>query len=209
MPDPVTYPDLIAYASGDLTQPEASRVSAALAADPEAAATVARYRMTRTAAATDDGVTPPPASVARAKAAFRDHLATAPGASWIDRVGAAMAELIFDSRLQPLAVRAAGTAERIHLAFQADAAQVDLQATPRSDAPGTSSRRWQVMGQVNGDDAIGITVAVTAAGGTEPIARTETDARAAFELAVPSGAFDLHLRFANRTVVLPDIRIGI
>ena len=207
----VEYEQLIAYAAGILSADEAAMVELHLATHPEDALTVARYRTAQQRLASDDSEAPSAEALARAKAIFHAR----PGerqASWLDAVDRFVARLIFDSRLQPLAVRSVDAADLVNMTFATDEAEIDVQVERHVDAMG--QELWQLMGQVSflegsADDAA-IAVAATRHGERIPLADGVVDRPNTFtcNLGGLAGAYDLYIRTSRGTIVLPKLRIG-
>lgn len=204
----ITYQQLIAFAAGELSPQGSAQVKEYVSRSPAAAATVASYQAVRRCVAEDDSVAPSAGAVALARAIFRSEAASA-GLDWLDRVAATVARLIFDSRLQPVGVRYAGTGRRIQLTFETDDLEVDLQAEPVSPADRDDSRpRWRLMGQINpAADSQDIAVAAVRHRAAGAMAQTRTDDRGWFVLEVPPGRYDLCLELPDGPVVLPDLEL--
>ena len=200
--------DLLAYAAGELNPERARVVEAHLANHPDAAGLVALYRRVAKRVASDDSVAPSSAAIAKARGIFR-RPATAARPGWLDRVDALIARLVFDSRVQPMAVRTTGLEDRLQLAFETDDLEVDLQAERIEPAPGQPRQdAWRLVGQILTEGEPGARpVAAVAAGTSEVIAETETDERLAFELTLAPGRYDLCFGQPGKTVVLPGIEL--
>ncbi len=204
----VTYQQLIDYAAGDLPPPEAARVREHVRRDPEAAATVASFRAVRRSVAEDDSVAPSADAVTRARAIFRPEPAAANTLEWLEGVARTVARRIFDSRLQPVAVRYADTGRRIQLAYETDDLEVDLEAERLAAAAGAAEARWRLMGQINpAPESPDIAVAVVVSGTASPVAQTRTDDRAWFSLEVPAGAYDVCLGLPQGPLLLPKLEL--
>lgn len=207
----ITYEQLIAYAAGTLPADQADRVAAHLQADRDAASTVARFRLAQRAVATDDSVAPPASALSRAKSIFQPRAETS--GSWLDAIDRLVAKIIFDSRVQPMAVRSATqVADRVNLTFATDDAEVDLQAecvfTTEAGPPG--AKRWQVMGQISGltAEVQATAAALTFPGTNQPVVEASVDPHGAFSFDVSSGEFDLLIRTEAGVVLLPAIKFG-
>ena len=205
----ITKQRLIAYAAGELPEPQAAEVEAFLARDPEAARTVALCRMAQAAIGGDDGVDPPPEVVARAKAVFEPQ---PHGPGPVEAVVRTIARLIFDSRAQPAYAGLRGAATAFQMTYELSGvpacpgAELDLQAqlTDGED----EGRPWRLLGQVASPQLIGsLRVDVCRAGSLAPIQTVEGDRRGGFVVLLPPGTYDLHLRLAGGVSVVPDIRI--
>jgi anti-sigma factor RsiW len=204
----VTYQDLLAYAAGELSGEEAARVHKHLRTAPAGAETVRLYQTARHSLATDDSVAPPEAVATRAKSLF-DRSRVAAAESLLDRAGAIVASLLFDSRLQPAAVRATTSSNRIQLAYEASAVDIDLVAEPAAEAGnGAAATTWRLMGQAATEDGCdGTTVALIPAGATQPLMKTQTDEHGAFVFSdVPSGRYQLHLQL-EMTILVPTFEL--
>jgi anti-sigma factor RsiW len=197
--------ELLAFAAGEMNEADAGRVESWLETHPDARKLVDRYRRISTLHATDDSVAPPPEVTARARAIFTPAPAR-PKESWLDRVDALIASLIFDSRVQPASVRYADTENRFQLAFETRAADIDLQAERiQADA---SAPRWQVTGQVVADEAGRLCrVALAPAGRRTPTGEAIADESGMFYLEIAPGTYDVYLELTDQVVVLPGVEI--
>ncbi|MHC5113010.1 MAG: anti-sigma factor [Planctomycetota bacterium] len=197
---------LLAFAAGELEGTEAQQVQAFIADHPEAAATVTLYRLAKTRRRLDDTVAPSATAVERAKAVFSQRTATAP-AGWLDRLTEIVARVVYDSRLQPAAVRYTDTGSRFQLSFETDAADVDLQAerlTAGDDAP----ERWRLIGQLSADPEPGVVEArAETAGGGEVVGTARSDERSIFTLDLAPGTYDIRIVLADAEIVLPNIEV--
>ena len=204
----VTYEQIIAYAAGTLSSNEAAQVEAHLASHPRDAQTVARYRLAVHALATDDSVEPSPAAIVRAKAVFKP-LAKANRIGWLEAVDRFIAKLVFDSRVQPVALRYSHADDRINLTFAADDAELDLQAERVAQAEG--AERWRLIGQVSSADENqvrqGSPVALTQAGTTRVVAETSADERGGFTFEAAPGKYDLFVQTSHGVLVASNIEI--
>jgi hypothetical protein len=204
----VTMQDLLAYAAGELTGEAAERVAAFVAERPDAARTVELYRVAKQTTADDDTVAAPAETIARAKAIFSPQPATEkPG--WLERLDAVIARLVYDSRVQPAAVRYVDSGRRIQMSFETDDADVDLELERHGRADSSApADRWTLTGQVGADPLpAGVEVALLRADHDEPIATARCDERGMFTLEATSGRYELRIRLGDAVVVLPDIAI--
>jgi len=205
---PIAYETLIAYAAGELAEDEAASIAAHLAVDPEAAATVARYRAVRDVVAGDDSVAPPAALLARAKAIFprRPREATGPLAA-LRRV---FADLSFDSRSGlALAGYRGAAATGYQLAYESEAGDIDLQLEPVGDPATAPVSPWRLLGQVGLDaETPGVRVALTAAVGDAPPVEVEADPHGVFATEVTPGKYELTITLPTAVMVVPELEIG-
>ncbi len=203
----ITHEDLIAYAAGELPPEESSRVATYLEANPTAAETVQRYVAIEALMEQDDSVAPGSDILARAKAIFKANAAV-PRISLLERLDAVIATLIFDSRLQPAALRDVQAEERFQLAFESAGAEIDLQVQKRSTDRASSSR-WHLIGQVASDAEPGpCPVSLIRSGEEDPFAQTMTDDQGLFELDVDAGRYDLCIELPQQPIVLRDLTLS-
>jgi anti-sigma factor RsiW len=213
-----TIDELIAFAAGELPAQQMQIVAAHVQNDAEAAATVAAYRAVRQTMQGDDSVAPPADLMARAKAIFRNRAneaANRPGvlAKWMQAVDRLVATIVYDSRVQPAAVRFADPSahDRITLAFETDKGEVDLQAERlpvEHDAAAAETPFWRVMGQVTDEsESAGVPreVALLARDSSAVIGQVTTDNHGQFAIDAPAGAYELLLRDGERAIVLTPI----
>lgn len=203
-----TFEQLIAYAAGDLSPESARAVEANIGSDPKAAAVVQAWRAARQLVASDDGVEPPAAALARARAIFNSR-AVAGGAagmlaSWISAIDRVVARLVYDSRLQPAAVRHADTQDRLILTFETDDGEVDLQAERLPQAAG-----WRILGQVTESGSAALReIALMSHGADSLTATAVSDERGMFSLEAPTGEYELLIRRGERAIVLAPLSLN-
>jgi anti-sigma factor RsiW len=206
MTTPPTDNELLAYAAGELPDDDAARVEAHLRTHPDAARTVATYRLAADRVAADDGVEPPAAAIERARAVFR--VEDAPG--WLERLENAVARLVFDSRVQTAAVRVAPGAGSFELGFETDDAEIDLRAERTSGAADTDGdERWRLSGQVSASAPLdAVEVAVLRAGTDDPILTARADDRSFFRLDdLAPGSYDLRFDVNGVTVIVSSVDV--
>ncbi|MHC5002241.1 MAG: anti-sigma factor [Planctomycetota bacterium] len=202
----IRYQDLIAYAAGELSADRAAGIEALLATDPGARQTVEQFRAARASFAADDSVAPPAEAVARAKAVF-DAAALARPSRWWETLDRIVASLVFDSRVQPAAVRYADAGDRIQLSYEAAGADVELQAE-RTDDTGPS-RRWRLTGQVAADRSATCRVVLLDSERGGPVVEATTDERGMFVLEIEGGRYDLAVGVGDELVVIPALDLSI
>ena len=202
----ITDEQLLALAAGEFDGPEAGRIEALAAEDQAAARTIASYRLAKRVTRTDDSVDAPTGLVARAREVFRHRPATG---SWMDRLTEVVARIVYDSRLQPAAVRYQDAGTRFQMSFETDEADVDLQAERIPRTEDEAAPRWRVTGQLSADPNPGVIEAVVVtAGRDEPVQRVQSDDRAIFTVDLAPGTYDLRLALAANAIVLSGITIG-
>jgi hypothetical protein len=237
-----TIEELLAYAAGELDTEESQLLESRVALDSRALGMIAWYRAVAQLIESDDFAPPPPRALKAAAALFNqlaDHgeAAKRPPArplKWLDRLDALVGALLFDSRLQPIAVRRGHAGELIQLAFQAgppapsgpggatgSSAQweIELRATwsERTDVQGefTSDQRfgetgtWRVMGQISPESGRA-EVAIVLSGSDSAVAEASCDETGMFRFEAPPGVYDLCIRLPEcdvRPIILPGIEL--
>ena len=198
----ITDDQLLSFAEGTLAAAQTAEIKVYLDANPPAARLVAIYRLVRRRRHEDDTMAPPEATLARAKELFRRHRPEAVP-TWPERLVATIARLVYDSRLEPVAVRDPGLGSRFQIAAETDDLEVDLQVERLE-----SRSRWRVTGQIDGERSLpGVEVAVIASGQTEPITVVNADEHGFFVVEVDTGRYDLRFHLPETVVVVPDIDV--
>lgn len=178
---------LIDFAAGILAPAEMKRVEALIASDPAAKATVQRYRLAAAVHASDDTVEPPVSVVARAKAVFKPVVK--PVGSLSDAVRTVLARLIYDSRVQPAAVRGSDAQRRVQLTYAAEDVELEFQAERDLSA---SAGQWRVMGQFVGDDAgQRVQITITPVGASQAVHETTIEGDETFSVNLGSGRYEV------------------
>jgi len=202
----ITFEQLVAYASGELTGRDASMVEAYLAMLPAAARTmqclgevIQRLRADNTVPATPDAV-----RRALSLLQSRDEV-TAP--DWAAPVRL-LAELVFDSRAHMAMTGYRGGAAGYQLAFESEPVRVDLQILPQDRAVGD---RWRVRGQVTVRDDAELGAVTLVAEQTDTVVATAVpDQAGRFKIDSPAGVFDLRIDLdrGTRTVIAGRLEVG-
>lgn len=204
--DMPSYDDLIAFAGGDLDGETARRLQQYIDQNSEAAATVARYQSALSRMQFAHYPDAPPSLIARAKQVFRNTTtdSKASGATWFDQLGTVLAHLVFDSRLQPLAVRDRGGSDVVHLTYEAPGLDVDLRAERKSDS--TPDGIWEVMGQVSDErEDPGVEIVAVDARTHQIVAKVSLDETSMFSIELPDGIYDLGVRGRSDVIILPEL----
>ena len=203
----ITDEQLLAYAAGSLSDAEAAAVESHLARNADDAQTVARYRQVRMLAAADDGIEPSAKLLASAKAIYERH-AQPTRLGWIEAVEQFIAKLVFDSRVQPVALRYTDAGQRVNLTFEGQGAEIDLQAERMQRSDG--AERWQIMGQICSipvEAVAGRPIALIEAGTHRAVAEAVADDRGGFSLQATSGRFDLYIELPDGVLALPGLEL--
>jgi anti-sigma factor RsiW len=204
----VTYDELIAFAAGELAAEQAGRVEAYASRHPDAAATIARYRMARSTVRADDGVDPPPQAVAEAKAIYRPPREPSRAPSLGDSIAQLVARLIYDSRAEPALAGIRGGATGFQLEYELPETEARLELQADVDEDGADARRWRLVGQVTSHEPAAPRVALCRAGSPTPMVEADADERGVFVMKVDPGVYDLHVHLSDGVAVVPDIRMA-
>lgn len=205
-----SYEELLAYVARELPADEAAHLAARLERDPDAARTVHLLRLLLDASRV--GADPPAASVAAAKALYRDRVARAASRSaagaWsaLRRIAAT---LLFDSRATPAFAGSRGAASGYQMTFESELGEIDIDVA--GAAPGASEGviRGQLVrpGPGPASASTSATVAVAAPGQFRPLSAADIDAEGMFTLRAPPGRYDLLVAWGDGVVVLPDVDV--
>ena len=209
---------ILAFADGRLAPGEAAAIERELATDAEAAALLATYRAASDAVRTDDSVEAPAEVIARARAVFDAAALPRKSAAGglIERIQRLVAQLVYDSRVQPSLVGLRGRGEGFQLSFEAAGAEIDLQAEPSqpgvsvaNDDEGTAgggAGGWRVVGQVMMDQPVsGGVVSMIAPSSGEIVAQSACDDSGTFVLRAAGGRFEIDIELPDRTITLEGI----
>ena len=202
---PVPFERLIAFAAGRLPRAEAEMVESYLAADPEAARIVARFR----AVAACNGAEwfdVPHSTLAAAKALFAERPATKPASSlsWLEPLKRVVAALIYDSRPQLALAGFRGASTGYQLAYETDEVAVDVEVESQADGTRPSTIRGQVS--ANGETKID-GVVLCEPGSFEPRTMATVDKHGLFTLTSVKGNFDLLIAVNGVLVVIPNFEV--
>ena len=202
----VTFEQLVAYASGELTGRAASTVEAYLAVLPAVARTTQRLQEVIQRLRADDTTPATPGAVRRVVNLLQT-LDEVPTPEWLVPIRL-LADLVFDSRAQPAMAGYRGIAASYQLAFESEPARVDLQILPQDRAV---ADRWRVRGQVTVRDGAELGAVTLVAEHTDTaVATAVPDQAGRFKLDSPAGVFELRIDLdeGTRSVVAPRLEIG-
>jgi hypothetical protein len=212
-----SYEQLIAFAAGELPDEQAAAVDAHVQRNAEAAAIMTAWRVVHETVRGDDGVNPSSAAIERARAIFAQRAAAAPASSgfarWLEGAQQFVARLVYDSRVQPAAVRFAGEDDRINLTFETDTGEVDLQAE-RLHSEDAGEQRWRIVGQISESASGSREVALARAGSRDAVKVVAADEHGVFNFETGPGAYDLLINrgmeapAAERVVVLRSLELS-
>lgn len=198
----VTFEQLAAYASGELSGAEAARIEAWLA--PEAARNVGLLREVIETLRSDDTEPATPSAIRRAVAAL-----AAERSGWLSAARQLLAELIHDSRWQlaPGGYRGGPAGAGYQLSYDSSWGRVDVQVLPPSPP---SSRGYRVRGQVNAVAGAAAGDVVLRQRGGDAVLASGTDDFGRFKIEADPGAYDLLIELDGgaRTIVAPGLEIG-
>jgi len=200
-----SFERLIDYLDGHLAKEDADRVAAHLASDcRQCAPTRDWYASVREAVASDDSLEPPPWVFKRAVRIF-DEKGSRP--RLIEKLGRAVASLVFDSFAQPavLGVRSTETANR-QLLYQAGDYHIDLQIAP-SDAS-RADVRGQILreGEAGFESVAGLKIELVR--GSEAAREIFTGGTGEFAFdSLEPGEYDLSLETRDLTITLYGLSV--
>lgn len=195
---------LIDYLDNRLAEPDRVSVGAHLATGCVACSENRTwYERVRLAASTDDSVAPPPWVFKRAVNIFEK--AHRPGLA--ERVGQAIASLVFDSFARPAlaGVRASETANR-QLLYRAGDYSIDLQIV--QSVPPNAELIGQVLreGEANFESVSGLKLEIVQGG--RPVSSVMTDEMGEFRVSgVKHGVYDLRVQLSEGNITVPDLPI--
>ncbi len=197
----VTFDQLVAYASGELSDAEAALVGAWLA--PDAARNVELLREVIETLRSDDTQPATPSAIRRAVAAL-----AAERTGWIGAARQLLAQLIHDSRWQlaPGGYRGPA-ASGYQLSFDSSWGRVDVQVLEPS-VP--ASRGYRVRGQVTAVPGASAGDAVLRQRDGDAVLASGTDPFGRFMIEAEPGVYDLLIELDNgaRAIVAPGLEIG-
>ncbi len=204
-----TYDRLVAFAAGELSGTAAAEVEAIAARDPEAAAVIRRFRLAVETGRRDDSVAPPADVLSRARALFASRPAPA-RAGLLDALRRIIAELVYDSRLQPALAGVRGVGRSRQLSFESELADIDVEIEPLT---GESPERLRVSGQIarrGGAPAAGaapLGISLAAPGSLEALSSATADPRGMFSMNAIPGRYDLLITVDDAVLVLPGVTV--
>lgn len=198
------FEQVIDYLDGKLTPAEAGRINTHLASDCAACAeTRAWYARVREVTAGDDTVAPPAWVFKRAARIFD----TARRPRLVERIGEAVARLVFDSFARPqlAGIRSTETANR-QLLYRAEDYSIDLQVAPTDEA------RRGLIGQIlrEGEEKFESVAnrRLDLMRDGEPFYSTVTDERGEFHFrSVKHGTYDLRIDVADGTIMISELPV--
>lgn len=200
----VGYEELIALAAGELDPAACADVERRVARDSEAATTLAILRSSVETLRGDGGLFPPLDMLERVQALFQsDNTEARP--SLLDALKQVIGELVYDSRPQLALAGVRGSATAYQVAFESEAADVDLEVEP---AAGEQASGFRVRGQVSPHrDGPAEQVALAQPGTRSVLVSAAPDEHGVFEIETSGGRFDLLVRMPNELIVFADVVI--
>jgi hypothetical protein len=198
-----SFERLIDYLDNKLDQAEAARLTAHLSADcAQCAETRDWYERVRTVAATDESTEPPSWVFKRAVRLFEGKPARPRLA---ERIGQAVASLIFDSLAQPViaGVRSTETTNR-QLLYRAGNYSIDLQIAPAEHLRADLIGQILKEGEAAFESVSGLRLEISRQG--DPIFATVTDDMGEFKISgVDYGVYDLRIDVGNESITIPGL----
>lgn len=199
------FEQLVDYLDGKLTPAGAEQFAAHLAAGCAGCAeNQAWYEGVRATAAGDDTVAPPAWVFKRAVRIF-DTAQRAPRVA--ERIGQAIARLVFDSFARPqlAGVRSTETANR-QLLYHAGDYSIDLQIAPASGAHGDLIGQVLREGETKFESVANLALEIKR--GDERLYSTVTDAMGEFKIQdVAYGVYDLNIEMADGQITIRQLPV--
>lgn len=209
MPESRLDESIVSYVLGELEAGAAAACRTRIAASTELAAVVERLRAVLSAMQYKADLAPTREAIRRVQELW---LQTRDRPTLWDRVvhfGYWLARPVFDGRAEPaLAGYRISDPASYQLAYECDAARVDLQVTHRETR---GAEAWAIHGRIVADrDTRAGRVALCATNRLETLAATDADGDGRFSMEAAPGVFDLlvDLRDAGG-LVIPDFEIGL
>lgn len=198
MGDNLSFEDILAYVSGELSPARAEEVGRLINGSPSGPGLAERLRLVLGTLRADDSVLPGRALVDRAKGLLSRESAS----PWWMRAASTFASMVFDSQAQTaVAGFRGGTAGR-QLAFDSDLGPIDLSVAE------SAGGGWMIRGQMDARAGDELTeVALLIAGEPEPAARAEPDESGQFRLRTAAPECELRLLVGGRVIALGPVRL--
>lgn len=199
------FEHLIDYLDNRLTEPESASVAAHLSTDCQTCAeTHAWYENLRTITASDESIEPPTWVLKRAVRIFETQHSRP---RLVERIGQAVASLVFDSFARPAVagVRSTETTNR-QLLYRAGDYSIDLQVAPsdqsRADLIGQVLRE----GETTFESVTGLRLEI-ACGGEQSYSAV-TDAMGEFKInGMDCGTYDLRVELPEGSITVPQLPV--
>lgn len=199
----ITFERLADFFSDNLNEAEAAEVRQQLDQADPGDPLHARLRSVIDDLRNDDQVEAPPGLVERAIGLMNSRREAA-RSSWLARMSAAVAELVFDSRAQVTLAGFRGGSASAQLSFETADATIDLRLSRHESGP-----LWRIQGQLAPclTDRPA-TVQLLESYTLHEHARTTSADGGRFELDAAPGAYDLVIERSDQSIVIDELRIG-
>jgi hypothetical protein len=199
------FEQLIDYLDHRLTEAESEPIAAHLATSCQPCAeSCAWYEQVRVIAASDESIEPPAWVSKRAVRIFQTQRSRP---RLVERIGQAVASLVFDSFARPslVGVRSTETTNR-QLLYRAGDYSIDLQVAPSEQS------RAELLGQVlreseaTFESVAGVRLEITRGG--EWVCSTVTDEMGEFKISnIDYGTYDLRVELLEGSITVPQLPI--
>ena len=201
-----SFERLVDFLDKRLEEPEAAKVAAHLATNCAVCAeTTGWYQSVRVIAASDDSIAPPSWVFKRALRIF-DAQRHRPGLT--ERIGQAIASLVFDSFARPAlaGVRSTETSNR-QLLYRAGDYSVDLQIAPTEHAHADLIGQVLKEGEPSFESVSGLKLDITRSG--KIFFSAVTDEMGEFKVSgMEQGVYDLRVELSEGTITVPEMPIS-
>jgi hypothetical protein len=201
-----SFERLVDFLDERLEEPEAARVASHLSTNCAACAeTTGWYQRVRVVTASDDSIAPPSWVFRRALRIF-DAQPHRPGLT--ERIGQAIASLVFDSFARPalVGVRSTETSNR-QLLYRAGDYSVDLQIAPSEHAHADLIGQVLKEGEPSFESVSGLKLDIKRSG--ETLFSAVTDQMGEFKVnGIEQGMYDLRVELSEGTITVLDMPVS-
>jgi hypothetical protein len=206
--EPIIDEPIVSYVLGELDAEDAAACEARVAASNDLALIVERLRSLLAALRCDEAE-PTPEAARRVRELWSQACSRPTLWERVVHLGYWLARPVFDGRAEPaLAGYRNAAPTSYQLAYEGDAARVDLQVTS-PEAHGVEA--WEILGRVVAvrPDARPGRVGLWRTNRQESISETEADTRGRFSMSSAAGVYDLLIDLSGEGgLVVPDLEIG-
>lgn len=199
-----SFEQLVDFLDRRLDGAEAAAVAAHTTICPACAEVTGWYERVRVVTASDDSIAPPSWVLKRAVRIF-DTKRLRPNPRLTERIGQAIASLVFDSFARPAlaGVRSTETANR-QLLYRAGDYSVDLQIAPSEHSKLDLIGQVLKEGEPSFESVSGLKLDIARSGGV--VFSAVTDEMGEFKVSgIEPGVYDLRVQLPEGSIALPDI----
>lgn len=199
------FEQLIEYLDNRLPEKESARVAAHLSQNCQSCAETRRwYESVRVITEGDDSIEPPAWVFKRAARIFQTRRNRP---KLVERIGQAVASLVFDSFARPAlaGVRSTETTNR-QLLYRAGSFSIDLQVAPTEQARADIIGQVLKEGETTFESVAGLKLEITSLGKSVRSART--DEMGEFKISgIDYGTYDLRIELSEGSITVPQMPV--